>query len=39
MLSGRLRRAADSGEDALIEAAMEALENLEFDEDPLDFGF
>ena len=34
-----LRRAADSGEDALIEAAMEALENLEFDEDPLDFGF
>ncbi|MCY3544932.1 MAG: HEAT repeat domain-containing protein [Chloroflexi bacterium] len=34
-----LRRALDVGEDALTEAAAEALENLEFDEDPLGFGF
>ncbi|MDE2686366.1 MAG: HEAT repeat domain-containing protein [Chloroflexota bacterium] len=34
-----LRRALDVGEDALTEAAAEALENLEFDEDPLGLGF
>ena len=34
-----LRRALDVGEDALTEAAAEALENLEFDEDPLGLGY
>ena len=34
-----LRRALDVGDDALTEAVTEALENLEFDEDPLGFGF
>lgn len=34
-----LRRALDMGEDALTEAVTEALENLEFDDDPLNFGF
>ena len=34
-----LRRAIEIGDDALTEAAAEALENLEFDEDPLGFGF
>ena len=34
-----LRRALDIGEDALTEAVTEALENLEFDDDPLNFGF
>ena len=34
-----LRRAVEVGDDALTEAAAEALENLEFDEDPLGFGF
>ena len=34
-----LRRAVEIGDDALTEAAAEALENLEFDEDPLGFGF
>ena len=34
-----LRRALDAGDDALTEAAAEALENLEFDEDPLGFGY
>ena len=34
-----LRRALDIGDDALTEAVTEALENLEFDDDPLGFGF
>ena len=34
-----LRRAIEIGDDALTEAAAEALENLEFDDDPLGFGF
>ena len=34
-----LRRALEIGDDALTEAAAEALENLEFDDDPLGFGF
>ena len=33
-----LRRAIKIGDDALTEAAAEALENLEFDDDPLGFG-
>ena len=39
MAKRALRRALEIGEDALTEAAAEALENLEFDEDPLGFGF
>ena len=39
MAKGALRRALEVGEDALTEAVTEALENLEFDEDPLGFGF
>lgn len=39
MAKRALRRAIDVGDDALTEAAAEALENLEFDEDPLGFGF
>ena len=34
-----LRGALEIGDDALTEAVTEALENLEFDEDPLGFGF
>ncbi len=34
-----LQRAVQIGDDALTEAAMEALTNLEFDDDPLRFGF
>ena len=34
-----LRRAIEIGDDALTEAAAEALENIEFDDDPLGFGF
>ena len=33
-----LRRALDVGDEALTEAVTEALENLEFDDDPLGFG-
>ena len=39
MAKRALRRALDVGDDALTEAVTEALENLEFDEDPLGFGF
>ena len=39
MAKGALRRALEFGDDALTEAVTEALENLEFDEDPLGFGF
>ena len=39
MAKRALRRALDIGEDALTEAVTEALENLEFDDDPLGFGF
>ena len=33
-----LRRVLDESDEALAEAAMEALENLDFDDDPLGFG-
>lgn len=39
MAKRALRRALDVGDDALTEAVTEALENLEFDDDPLGFGF
>lgn len=39
MAKRALRGALDIGDDALTEAVTEALENLEFDEDPLGFGF
>ena len=39
MAKRALRRALDVGDDALTEAVTEALENLEFDEDPLGFGY
>ena len=39
MAKRALRHAVEIGDDALTEAAAEALENLEFDEDPLGFGF
>lgn len=38
MAKRALRRALDVGEKALTEAVTEALENLEFDDDPLGFG-